>query len=86
MPKYIYECTSCEHVFEIRHSIKDKFYDCQQCDEKNTLHRIPSLPTIINKSKATGDKPGALVKRFIEEAKSEIKSEKKSLGDREYEG
>ena len=87
VPKYVYECSSCEEQFEVRHSIKDVLTDCDVCKSEDTLQRIPSLPTVINNSKPTGgEKAGTLVKRFIEEASAEIKSEKKELSQREYKG
>ena len=83
----MYECSSCEEQFEVRHSIKDVLTDCDVCKSEDTLQRIPSLPTVINNSKPTGgEKAGTLVKRFIEEASAEIKSEKKELSQREYKG
>lgn len=85
MPKYIYECTSCNKITEVRHSIKEKIEDCAFCDKEKTLHRIPAIPTIIkNKTVGNKSKAGELVKEFIEEARSEVKSEKENLSSREY--
>tara|TARA_B100002051_G_C16645545_1_gene590991 strand:+ start:456 stop:719 length:264 start_codon:yes stop_codon:yes gene_type:complete len=87
VPKYVYECSSCKEQFEVRHSIREVLTDCDACQGEDTLQRIPSLPTVINNSKQTGsEKAGSLVKRFIEEASAEIKSEKKELSQREYKG
>ena len=85
MPKYIYECGACEETLEVRHSIKEKLSDCPTCKEEGSLKRIPSMPTIVKTTTTRGnDKPGTLVKRFIEDAKSEISSEKRDLRKREY--
>jgi hypothetical protein len=86
VPKYVYECSSCEVIIEVRHSIKERMQDCDECNGKETLCRIPSLPTVVNKSKPAAEKAGVVVKRFIEEAKLEIKSEKQDLSSREYKG
>jgi|TARA_R110000824_G_scaffold122128_3_gene278837 putative FmdB family regulatory protein len=85
MPKYVYECSSCEEVFEVRHSIKERLEDCSLCEEGKTLTRIPSAPLIIkNKPMDNGSKAGSVVKEFIEDARREISSEKRELREREY--
>ena len=85
MPKYVYECSSCKEITEIRHSIKEKMEDCSLCEELKTLTRIPSAPLIIkNRSTNNGSKAGSVVKEFIEDARRDISSEKRDLRKREY--
>lgn len=88
MPKYVYECTSCSEVLEVRHSIKEKMEDCSLCDETGCLVRIPSVPVVMKSKTALNSKEptGTLVKKFIEDAKRDISSEKKDLQKREYKG
>ena len=85
MPEYIYKCRSCEIVFEIFHSIKEKIEDCDHCGENTSLERVPSLPLILKKNNNNGiiGKPGEMVKDFISDAKEEMKREKKRLSERE---
>ena len=82
MPKYVYECKECGIIKEIVHSMQEKLKDCAECDTIDTLRRIPSFNLMIGASgqAATGDK----VKEFIEDAKEEIKRERRELKKREY--
>lgn len=85
MPKYVYECSSCKEITEIRHSIKERMEDCSLCEESKTLTRIPSVPLIIkSKPMNNGTRAGSVVKEFIEDARREISSEKRDLQKREY--
>ena len=47
MPRYVYECESCEKVFEVAHSIKERLEICN-CD--GPLRRLPSMPILIKDS------------------------------------
>ena len=74
MPSYVYECSDCEQVIEVFHSMSEEKTDCETCGTKNTLNRIPEIPTYTKSSTA-----GKVVKRHIEEAKKQIKEDKKSM-------
>lgn len=85
MPKYVYECTECKEILELRHSIKERAEDCTICGTEGALIRIPSVPMVIKrKSAKAGHKPGHLIKDFIESTREEIKSEKNDLKNRDY--
>lgn len=86
MPKYTYLCKECEVRFEIRHSIKDVYTDCDQCNSANSLERVPSEFFLSNKqSNKKGEHvPGSIVKETIEEARQELRKDKESLKTREY--
>ena len=86
VPRYTYKCQNCDIVFEIVHSIKEKLTDCEECTHTEALVRVPSSSIFISKLKNntnTGRKVGDLVKQHIEEAKEEVKNEKKSLRTKE---
>tara|TARA_R110000824_G_scaffold275903_1_gene464487 strand:- start:555 stop:821 length:267 start_codon:yes stop_codon:yes gene_type:complete len=86
MPRYVYHCKECEIVFQKNHSIKEKLTDCEDCETQNSLQRIPSVITTLTKN--TGDQKrqvGSLVKEYIENAKEDLKDEKKELGNQVYE-
>ena len=73
MPKYCYQCKECEHQFEVRHSIRDRLYDCIECEIPETLVRIPQLTQkrIDKRLPKIGDK----VKEFIESNKEGLKEQ-----------
>lgn len=80
MPNYCYKCTNCEEEFEVRHSMSFEGQTCVKCNS-DLVFRIPSL-SLASKAKST-KKVGKIVDDYIQEAKSEIKSEKKALKLRE---
>ena len=84
MPRYEYRCDQCKGEFIISHSISETTIDCRLCKAKNSLTRIPSSFFAPRQSNEQNKKPGTLVKQFIENAKKEIKEEKKQLHDKEY--
>ena len=84
MPLYAYECGSCKEAFETRHSIKEDLEKCILCLELDSLRRIPAMPIIIKKEKGKPTRTGELVKKFIEEAREDLKSEKERNKGKEY--
>ncbi len=72
MPKYVYHCEKCLNEFEAHHGMKEEFNICILCEEKNSIHRIPQLTSVIHK-----DGHGQLVKDSIEENKKILKQMKK---------
>tara|TARA_Y100000310_G_scaffold326978_1_gene392647 strand:+ start:507 stop:773 length:267 start_codon:yes stop_codon:yes gene_type:complete len=85
MPRYVYRCDKCEKTFQVVHSIKEKLTDCEECDSKDTLKRVPSIPLVLN-NKQDNDKRqvGSFVKEYIENAKEDLKQEKEELLNQEH--
>ena len=83
MPLYTYECGACKSIFDSRHSIKEPLPGCESCGDVSQLRRIPPVPFILKKNENKPAKAGSVVKSFIEEAKQELKREKKELQERE---
>ncbi len=78
MPKYCYKCQECELEFETRHGIKEKLYDCENCNNTGSLRRIPQLTNIVRTNHEVGNqKIGTLVEEYIKENKEILKQEKK---------
>ncbi len=77
MPKYCYRCNECDHEFETRHGMTERLYDCDNCDNSESLQRIPQLTRILTTPAAGKQKTGSLVKEYIEENKRILKEEKK---------
>ncbi len=83
MPKYEYKCKACNENFFIRHGIKEKVLKRPSCEKECILERIPTLGRRSSVKKK--QKAGVLVRRHIEEAKSEIQKEKEEAKKQEYE-
>ena len=86
MPRYTYCCQECEHTFEIFHMISEKLFDCDACQTKDSLKRIPSSFRLIHKDSSPENisAAGDLVKEYIQETKKDIKKQKEDMM-REYE-
>ena len=80
MPNYVYECSSCKEVVEIFHSMSYEKTDCDICGSENTLNKIPEVPIYTKKTNA-----GNVVRQHIEEAKRQIREDKKEM-QRDYKG
>ena len=81
MPRYVYRCKKCEHIFEVTHSMSEKLKDCPACEVLDSLFRVPSN-TIKKVSKKK--KVGEIVKQHIKDAKEELKKDKKKMKIEEY--
>lgn len=82
MPRYTYQCSNCDIVYETVHSMKECLTDCNICEEQETLVRIPAIAYISTGADLTdpsGRKVGALVQQHIQEAKQELKDDKAKL-------
>lgn len=86
MPRYIYTCTKCDFLFESVHSMTEKLTDCEQCEVKNSLKRLPSSFRLVNKPHSINDtsRTGDVIKDYIKEAKKDIEEQKKEM-TKEYE-
>ena len=83
MPIYSYKCEQCKAIFDVRHGM---FFESQRCIKcySDEVYRIPNeinLPS--DKNSNSPSKPGKIVDKYIEEAKEEIKKEKKRLKSEE---
>lgn len=86
MPTYIYKCAKCVETFTIRHLISEKVEDCEKCGAVKSLKKDYSTP--INLKKKQDDAPaktGTVTKKFIEEAREDLRGDKKELSNKEYE-
>jgi putative FmdB family regulatory protein len=77
MPSYCYRCKDCEEQFEQSHSITVTLEDCHLCAGQGSLERIPSLTRGVTIHKTVNHKAGDVVKAHIEEARRDVKEEKR---------
>ena len=80
MPSYVYECSACEEVFEVFHSMTYEKKDCDVCGTENTLTKIPEVPIYVKTNNS-----GNVVKKHIEDTKQQIQEDKKNM-TKDYEG
>jgi len=80
MPRYTYRCENCEEVTEIVHAMKEELHDCESCNNLDTLTRIPSTVYISGiKKEKPKEKTGTYTKRFIEESREDLKTQRKEI-------
>lgn len=78
MPLYEYYCTSCQNKFSIFLSMTEECHNCKMCDSEDVIKVVSSISNKIDKSKYRS-KVGDLVNTHIEDARQEIKKEKKKM-------
>lgn len=83
MPTYAYQCSKCALKFEEFHSMTESVEVCPEC--ASPVSRVLSKDFFISKSSVgTKNKPGTLVKKYIEEVRDEVRQEKANLSTKEY--
>jgi len=77
MPTYCYRCHDCRKTFEVRHGM---FFENQRCVfcKSEDVFRLPQ-GQLKKTAEPTTKRPGKVVDKYIEDAKEEIKQEKKKL-------
>lgn len=80
MPRYHYECEECRYEYKVRHSMGHTVEECPECGEESLVRILPHVRYDNQEKKAA---TGSIVKASIEEARREIKEEKKNTS-KEY--
>ena len=85
MPTYLYKCEKCKEKLTIRHLMSEKVEDCEKCGATKSLKKDYSAPIGLKKKQDSAPtKTGEVTKKFIEEAREELKGDKKELSNKEY--
>ena len=85
MPKYSYKCKNCDSEFVFFHSMSEKKEDCEVCDNKTTLKKLPSqFTTTKGDTTCQVSQVGDVVRRSIKDTKDELKQEKEKLSNEFY--
>tara|TARA_R110000824_G_scaffold54643_18_gene150886 strand:- start:4489 stop:4728 length:240 start_codon:yes stop_codon:yes gene_type:complete len=75
MPRYTYQCESCDEYLEITHGMKEQPDPCE-CGE--ILTKIPSMPLNM-KLKEGAKKVGDTVNSYIEDSRDDLAHQKKEM-------
>ena len=79
MPRYCYRCDNCKETFEVSHGMFFEQERCIKCQSIGHLTKVPDF-TIKKAHQSTTQKPaGAIVDEFIEDAKKDLKKQRKDL-------
>ena len=79
MPRYCYKCDRCKETFEINHGMFFEQERCIKCHAYGQLTKIPNF-TIKKPAKEVLEKRvGTVVDEFIEDAKKDLKQQRKEL-------
>ena len=84
MPRYYYDCSSCERGYYIYHGMSEDHIKCLHCGEE-TIHRVPQMAHIARKNKSKGSKVGDEVKSAIEENRAILDKAKKQAKNNQWE-
>jgi len=78
MPKYSYQCNQCNKVSELIHKYREVIASCPLCETSGSLEKLLNTPLqrgYVSPPEATPHN----VKKYISEAKEELKKDKKEL-------
>ncbi len=82
MPRYRYQCDSCEEFTTEIHSYKEVRTDCTKCETENSLKRIMSKPFYGIKKLPEEAKTGDLTKQYIEENREILEQQKQKIKEK----
>ncbi len=77
MPRYNYQCSSCEVNMIIVHSMNDKIDFCTNCQEFGTMVKLLTTPLYKNRNTDI-QKIGETTKEYIEKNREILEQEKKN--------
>jgi putative FmdB family regulatory protein len=80
MPVYIYHCDNCSEEFKVNHGMKEDWKVCKFCNSEK-IARMPTLFTNLSKTTVREKKVGDLTNDFIENAKEDLRIQKKGLDE-----
>ncbi len=83
MPIYEFLCLDCEENFSAFLRMDQEQESCEICSSDHIIKVVSDIGQKVDKDKFKA-KAGDVVKSHIEEAKSEIKKEKKNLKSKVY--
>ena len=83
MPRYNYQCSSCEVNMIIVHSMNDKIDFCTNCQEFGTMVKLLTTPLYKNRNTDI-QKIGETTKEYIEKNREILEQEKKNAKRETY--
>ena len=84
MPTYSYKCLECKIVFDVFHSMSETIEECEVC--KGPVKKaLAGTSRIKRDMQPQGAKPGTLVKKYIQDAKEDLKTERERILQKEFE-
>lgn len=78
MPRYVYSCDACKGEFEVSHGMFHEQRECVLCNRLGMIVKKPSF-TIKKTQGSVENRPGKIVDEFIQDAKKELKQQRKEL-------
>lgn len=77
MPRYDYECKSCEKTVELFHSMHEQHRVCPLCGTEGQFQKcVPNFSSVDRTGASTA---GRVVKEHIEEAKLDVAKHRKEM-------
>jgi len=77
LPRYTYQCEECERVFDVSHSMTERYETCSQCCAEcecaGSVRKVPTGVTVLSGNSDAA--AGRRIKNFIKTAKEEIEQE-----------
>ncbi|MAG28474.1 hypothetical protein CMI47_23345 [Candidatus Pacearchaeota archaeon] len=87
MPRYRYQCNKCKEITTAFHGIKERYEDCNKCEQKQTMEKLLSTPFIIKKEIPNNlDRPvGEITTEYIEINREILEQQKEEARKKTHE-
>lgn len=85
MPRYQYRCTECQFTKTYFHGINEAIQKCEKCELDTMKKVLTNKFYTFTKNSRTQPKTGEITKKYIEDNKEILKTQKKEAEEKTYE-
>ena len=85
MPRYQYQCTECEFIKTYFHGLTESIDTCEKCGLQTMKKVLTNKFFTFNKDAPKGKKTGDITKKYIEDNREILETQKKEAKEKLYE-
>ena len=85
MPRYQYECTECAFIKTYFHGLTETIEICEKCEAQTMKKVLTNKFFTFNKSTSKHNKAGEVTKKYIEDNREILETQKKEAEEKLYE-
>ena len=79
MPIYVYECKACLKEFKVSHGMNEELEACKFCSSADIARKPMFFSNLSREGIQREKKVGETTKEFIENARDDLRAQKKEL-------
>jgi putative FmdB family regulatory protein len=85
MPRYKYECESCDKVVIVLHSINENYTTCGFCGIEGSMKKLLSTPLYMVEDSTADGAVGDITKEYIEANREILKQQQEEAKEFKHE-